>query len=533
MNVTPPADGMAGEFSEIMVYVSDHIKLSQEIKITSVVAEVFLFELAIEPATVAMNPGRTTKYPMTAFNMGNVEDNYRFTYKVPQGWKANFTRNDFSIMATEYNRFYLNVDVPPREMPDIYIVNVTMKSLSTSWTKDYAIELEINQHFELQAEIIDINHEVYQGQTAEYELRISNYGTGSDSVKIEELTIPQYWRIKIENNVLGLGMNGTNTTKITLITDILSEDKSYESLIRITSAGNDSISITKKITTDVDSTRKTGGLVDTDKNDSGEEKGIFGQGRPFDIMVIVAIIIVIAVFMLFAYSRRKRSVEALSEHEKERLKVEEERKQYENTYKDLYGSDAKLERRDVKSFGYVEGPPRLGGRPGGPPQSPVTVEYIAPPGAGPRPQPHPQPLPPPQVPMQRHGGSQLPLGPVPDETDTPGGPVVKKKKKKKGEIPVEGDPVLALKLPGVVRGPGKSDFDVSLPGSPSGPDAERDFAPLKPERDSDMAFEQKKPEFADSSPVEWESVSSDEYQKSFEFGSTPKTVESKKKKQNE
>ena len=89
-------------------------------------------------------------------------------------------------------------------------------------------------------------------------------------------------------------------------------------------------------------------------------------------------------------------------------------------------------------------------------------------------------------------------------------------------------PGLSVKLPDQTMRQGQ--FDVSLPDDRSGNDIPH-FDPFRPESTTRPEFEQRKPQYGESSPAEWKSLSADEYQRSFEFGSGPETVGSKKKKQ--
>jgi hypothetical protein len=233
----------------------------------------------------------------------------------------------------------------------------------------------------------------------------------------------------------------------------------------------------------------------TDGNASDDATSLF-EGSLINLMLLMIIPAIVLIIVVFIIIRAKKSKKSVSVEADERTRFEQEEQAKKEEFKSLYSDDLSLQPRASR--------PQVG--------APVRVDYIGP--GGPPPEPSFSPTP------------QLPMGPLPSLSDQPT-PLGKKKKVPKGDdysvsqFPTQDRPES--------QQPGK--FNIHLPGDAD--TGEQSFQTIAPERTDDVEFKSKGPLFADSAPIEWESATSNEYEKTFEFGSGPETVDGKKKKQND
>jgi uncharacterized membrane protein len=522
LRVTPPADGLANDDCEINVVVWDMPVITKKMTFNSIIDKVYIFDLKITIPTPNVDTGGRIRYPLEVNNLGNIEDSYKLSYLGPENWTANFTTRDIKLDPGDFKRLFFEVKLPMKEFPDEYQMNLLLESLDTKIVHTYPITLEVNPYFNIQAVSTTIVDEVYQGQIARYNLQVTNYGTTLDSVKIELTNLPEHWRLDLDNNVLGLDYQGTNSTDIKITTDVLTEDGEYITLLRVVSAGNESAFVPIKLLTKVDYSLKGAGEDEGTANETAEAQSIFGRGSVFDMFIILIILIIIIAIAGVAFIQSKKRKKIIAKEEEERSRKEREEMALKETYSSLYGQEQKTQIKPPRKFEYFQTVPQTG---------------ISPPSVEPKPS---QKLFAPQssYPKQTSYDEQLPLGPLPDEGPavvqspvsygrSPAGylPPAKEKKKrikKRAVGTVSFDEGLEDRDSGKV-------IDVFLPDKTEFGDEEPKFESIKP-TSSDVEFEQEGPVYLKSTPDEWKSTDADEYEKQFEVGSEPRTIESKRKK---
>ncbi|UCH88016.1 MAG: S8 family serine peptidase [Thermoplasmata archaeon] len=531
LKIIPPVDGMAGETFEVDIIVMDELMEPEQLTIVTIIDKVFLFDLKVPQAIYSVDIGDSVHYTLTLNNIGNIVDTYRLSYIIPSNWTASLTDTPIELQPEENNFVKFLVTIPKRELPDVYKLQISMESVTINTVQNYTITLEVNQFYDFTVKTKAVEDKVYQGQVAEYELEVFNNGTGEDLIKIEEISIPSNWRLIFDNNVLKIDYEGDNKTTIKLKTDILAEDGTYTTELKITSAGNISKYIQVSIETEIDHNLQDKGPFETVEIDTGDEKGLFGRGTLFDLIIFVIIIVIVIVIIIVAFTRSKKKTERMNKIEAEQAKQRQAVVDFHTTYKNLYNEDIKSSIQPPKPYDFLEEPSR-----GLAPQLPVR----GPPG-GPRddvygaPKPHPSPMP---VPLER----QMPLGPLPQK----GGARPKPTPEEPPQLPPVTDaserrPIIRN---GRLRGddleaeePPKSEprdfrskrkIDLFIPQKEETEADEPEYETIKPDRSIKTDFEKKGPQYLESTPMEWKSVDK-EYEQGFEFSSKPKVIEAKRR----
>jgi uncharacterized membrane protein len=529
LNVTPPADGLADETCDIKIHIVNAIMDSRDLTTVTIIDKVFEFKMAINIPGPAADVGSRIRYPLTVHNLGNIEDTYKLSSRVPHNWTSNFSKSSTTIAPTENTRVYLEVKLPKFEFPDEYTINLSMESQTTGKILNYSIVLEVNQFFSIDAVASTLVGKVYQGQAAKYQLKVTNFGTGIDTVKIDYISMPPDWRLGLDASVLSLDLNGNNSTEISIRTDVLSEDGIYETQLIVTSAGNDSIAIPISLITTIDHTLEMTNIEPDDSVVTEDENGLFGFGQFFDIFVLLIIVIIILIVAFFAMKRSKKSKEFQQTRDDEMRKQISQEKEFKDTYKNLYSEDIKSSIKPPGSpYAFLDkGPSTQPGLPRGPafrgPASrPPEDQFFD------------------SEPSGMHDDiepRQLPMGPMPEAETSPsvrgGQPLLpppsydrsraeKRGRKSRRSIKEETPPgESGKKLP--------SNFDLFLPED-EGKKPDRDeFESIKPSDSIDREFKQQGPAYIKSTPSEWQSVDKD-YEEGFQVKSGPGVIDPNKKR---
>lgn len=522
LNVTSPEDGLANEKCVIDVKVWSVFEEKPDDKnsrrFTSYIESVYNFDLVLPTEFDIRDVGARPTYLLLVKNNGNIGDTYELKYSVPENWTGKFSNTSMHLGNSETGKVIFTLTIPLFEFPDEYNIDFSLRSRDSGIIQNYTIILELNQFYNIKADKISIKDTVQPGGDSVFQLNIENLGTGQDSASIQFEQIPQNWRLNVGNNVLGLNYDDQNSTIISLKTDILTEDGDYETVVMVASGGNFSVTQRISLITTIDSTiTDLGG--DTGIMNKTEDTGfsLFGLGEILSIIIVILIIAIILGVSAFVANQMKKKKKKIEDTMAEQKRLEDERKNFKENYKSLYKDDLSTESRtpQIQDFLGKEMQAR-------PPLQPTATTF---PGGFNDFSIAPKPVSPP---LQSYEPRMLPQGPLPPGFERSVEKKTKKKKLKKTDAESS-----AIDIEAVTIGLGAKPSDkieIILPREPVHEDDEVEFESIKPFSKEEASFEKKGPEYIKSSPMEWESVDSDDYEKGFEFGSGISTVDSKSRK---
>ncbi|MEW5760506.1 MAG: C25 family cysteine peptidase, partial [Candidatus Thermoplasmatota archaeon] len=152
--------------------------------------------IKIDNETKGVNPGEKVTYNITVKNSGSsvLPVELKFS-NPPANWSANLDSSYFILQKNEEKRIFLNVTAPKKAMPsETAIIEISAYSYATDRSSYIKTKTTVNEIFILEVSTSENSKELWGGESADFEVKLKNYGNIEKKIKISFISLPPNWK---------------------------------------------------------------------------------------------------------------------------------------------------------------------------------------------------------------------------------------------------------------------------------------------------------------------------------------------------